>query len=120
VPGGGRELELPLRVVGLDVGVLTEAATREEPVETARDLLHKRLQVGVGRWRRRPEGELATRLSHVPPVEEQDVEVHVEVQRRTEALHDRDAARPTAFGVLAVEPAKRLDDHRLAREVRSG
>src|SRR5690606_33220409 len=57
VAGGGGELELSLQVVGLDVGVLAEAAAREQPVEAARDVLHERLQLGVGRWRRAPEGE---------------------------------------------------------------
>lgn len=107
----GRELKLPLEVVGLDVEVLTEAATREEAVEAARDVLHERLELGVGRWRRRSEGELATRLPRVPPVEEQDVEVHVQVQRRTEALHHRHAPCPAAARVLAVEALHRAHQH---------
>jgi hypothetical protein len=50
VPRGGRELELTLEVVGLDVGVLAEAAAREEAVEAARDVLDERLNLRVGRW----------------------------------------------------------------------
>jgi hypothetical protein len=88
----------------LDIA-LDQAATFQHLADTRSDLLEMPLQLVRAGGRHVAERGRLGAVGQIHPVQEQHVKVHVQVQRRAEALHDRHRAG-VAVGARESCPAQ--------------
>jgi hypothetical protein len=91
------------RVALLGIGLGVETSTPEEPENAASDAPRHPLDLAVARGRQRPEAETVRCI--VDAVQDERVEVHVEVERAPEPLHERDRPAVESSRILALKAA---------------
>jgi hypothetical protein len=96
-----------LSAIAIVVAAMASAAP--VPVLDVRGLIENPIHVGIGRWWRRMEAQCAGRILTKDAIEHQRMAMDVQVERRTEALHDDDGpAAPigNALGLPRAPPQK--------------